>query len=335
MTAAVLNQSTYLQELQEVTTPTAGSGEVLIKLKAASLNHHELWSLKEKSIFGSHVIMGSDGAGEVVKLSKGVDSSWMGKEVVINPSLYWRSNPRFTGSDYEILGSPTNGTFAEFISISAEYAHEKPSHLSFEEAAALPLAGLTAYRALFTKGQVQKGEKVLITGTGGGAALFSLQFAVAAGAAVYVTSGSQEKIEAAVRLGAKGGVNYKSPDWVGQLREMAGEFNVVIDSAAGPGFSALADLVAFGGRIVLFGRTAGHIPQLNPRTIFWKQLSILGTTMGTPAEFGEMIAFVAANKIVPVIDAVFPLEQINKAFERMEKGQQVGKIVLQISQQSL
>ena len=318
--------------MKEVATPAVGRGEVLVKLKAASLNHHELWSIKEKSISGpAPVIMGSDGAGEVVIVGEGVNSSWTGKEVIINPSLYWGSNSGFTGPDYEILGSPTNGTFAEFINISTEYVHEKPSHLSFEEAAALPLAGLTAYRALFTKGQVKKGEKVLITGTGGGAALFALQFAVVAGAAVYVTSGSQEKIEAAVRLGAKGGVNYRSPDWAVELRQMAGEFHVIIDSAAGPGFSALTDLVAFGGRIVLFGRTAGMIPQLNPRTIFWKQLSILGTTMGTPAEFQEMVAFVAAHKIVPVVDAVFQLEQINDAFERMEKGQQLGKIGLRIS----
>ncbi len=329
MTAAVLNQTTCQMEVHEVAQPKAGTGEVLIKLKAASLNHHELWSMKERSISAPFpVIMGSDGAGEVVKAGEGVGAQWIGKQVVINPSLYWGNNPAFTGPDYEILGFPTNGTFAEFINISTEYVHEKPSHLSFEEAAALPLAGLTAYRALFTKGQVQKGEKVLITGIGGGAALFALQFAVASGAAVYVTSGSNQKIEAAVQLGAKGGANYKSPDWGEKLREMAGEFNVIIDSAAGGGFPALTDLAAFGGRIILFGRTAGNIPQLKPRTIFWKQLSVLGTTMGNPGEFKAMLRLVIRHKIRPVVDTIFPLAQINEAFRKMEEGQQLGKIVL-------
>jgi len=329
MKAAVLNQASYQLEVAEMETPAPAKGEVLVKLKTASINHHELWSMQERSIVSqSAVIMGSDGAGEITEVGHGVASTWIGKAVMINPSLNWGRNPRVQGPDYQILGFPRNGTFAEYISIPVEYVYERPLHLDFDEASAIPLAGLTAYRALFTRGELETGSNVLVTGVGGGAALFALQFAIAAGANAYVTSGSEEKIQMAVSLGAKAGVNYKEPGWDKKLLGMTGGFDIIIDSAAGTGFAALTELANPGARIVLFGRTAGKITQLNPSTIFWKQLSIHGSSMGSDAEFRAMIDFVGFRKLHPVVDSLFGLEDINKAFERMALGQQLGKMII-------
>ncbi|CAD5264707.1 MULTISPECIES: zinc-binding dehydrogenase [unclassified Imperialibacter] len=329
MKAAVLNQASYQLEVAEMETPAPAKGEVLVKLKTASINHHELWSMRERSIVSlSPVIMGSDGAGEVAEVGAGVASAWIGKAVMINPSLNWGSNPRVQGPDYQILGFPRNGTFAKYISIPVEYVYEKPSHLDFDEASAIPLAGLTAYRALFTRGEPETGSNVLVTGVGGGAALFALQFAIAAGANAYVTSGSEEKIQMAVSLGAKAGVNYKESGWDKKLLALAGGFDIIIDSAAGTGFAALIELANPGARIVLFGRTAGKITQLNPSTIFWKQLSIHGSSIGNDEEFRAMIDFFGVHKLHPVVDSLFGLEDINKAFERMALGQQLGKMII-------
>jgi len=331
MKAIVLNQQTNRLEYQEVPNPVVYKSDVLIRLKAASLNHHELWSLKEKNLQkDAPVIMGSDGAGVVESVGSGVTRFSKGDEVIINSSMNWGLNPRVQGADYQILGFPTDGTFAEYISIPEAYVFTKPPHLSFDEAAAIPLAGLTAYRALFSRGEFEPGQSVLITGVGGGAALMALSFAVAAGASVYVTSGDPSKIQKAVKLGAKGGANYKETHWPAQLQDLSGGFDVIIDSAGGPGFKYLTELANPGARIVLFGRTAGNIEDLSPRVIFWKQLSIHGTSMGTSQEFEQMLKLFSDRKIHPVIDAVYPLEQINDAFNRMDASDQFGKIVIQI-----
>ena len=230
---------------------------------------------------------------------------------------------------------PDNGTFAEYLKIEARYLHPKPAHLTFEQAAALALAGLTAWRALMTRALFRPDDKVLITGIGGGVALIALQFAVAAGAEVWVTSGSEEKLQRALALGAKGGVNYREPDWHRTLLAQTGGgrtgyFTVLIDSAAGPGFARLIDVAAPGGRIVFYGGTTGNITDVMPSKIFFKQLNIHGTTMGTGEEFAAMTRFVEANKLVPVIDAIFPLSETEQALRRMDEGKQFGKIVLAI-----
>ncbi|MEQ8582492.1 MAG: zinc-binding dehydrogenase [Marinoscillum sp.] len=332
MKAVVLNPKNNQLEYQETAEPAISKSDVLIRLKAASLNHHELWSLKEKKLQSdTRIIMGSDGAGVVEQVGSGVTRFSPGDEVIINPSMNWGPDHRVQHADYEILGFPTNGTFAERVSIPEEYVLTKPAHLSFEEAAAIPLAGLTAYRALFTRGEFEPGQSVLITGIGGGAALMALSFAVAAGASVYVTSGSDHKITKAVALGAKGGVNYKAPNWHEQLQALSGGFDVIIDSAGGPGFKYLTEIANPGARIVLFGRTAGMIQDISPRVIFWKQLSIHGTSMGTSQEFEQMLKLFSDRKIHPVIDAVYPLEQINEAFDRMDNSDQFGKIVMKIT----
>lgn len=329
MKAIVLNQKTYKLETKDVNQPILSHSNVLIKLKAAALNHHELWSLKEKRLkSASDIIMGSDGAGIIENVGKGVNHLKIGEEVIINPSINWGENDNVQGHNYEILGFPKQGTFARYISIDQQYVYHKPEHLSFQESAALPLAGLTAYRALFTRGGIENNNKVLITGIGGGVALFALSFAVASGSEVYVTSGNEKKISKAVELGAQGGVNYKNSNWSAKLLQNVKGFDLIIDSAAGSGFTELTELANPGGRIVLLGRTAGNILNLNPSTIFWKQLSIQGTTMGNHEEFQKMIDLISSRKIHPVIDSIYPTQDINLAFDKMDKGEQFGKIVI-------
>lgn len=330
MKAIVLNQESFKLEIREVENPIISHSDVLVRLKAASINHHELWSLQEKKLKSdSNIIMGSDGAGIIMEVGSGVNNLKRGDEVIINPSLNWGENNKVQGEGYEILGFPTNGTFAEYIAIDQQYICPKPEHLSFQESAALPLAALTAYRAFFNRGEFEKGDRVLITGIGSGVALFALKFAVALEAEVYVTSGNDHKILRAIELGAKGGVNYKESGWSIKLLEMAKKgFDVVIDSAAGKGFTELTEITNPGGRIALFGRTAGNIQNLSPSIIFWKQISIQGTTMGNKEEFKKMLDLISSKKIRPVIDSIYSIQEINLAFDKMATGEQFGKIVI-------
>ena len=322
--------------LTDIPQPVAEPGEVLVNLKAAALNHRDVFV--QKGLYPGTavpVIPGSDGAGVVEAVGELVDSQLIGREVIINPGLNWGDDPRFYSSTFKILGMPDNGTFAEYIAIPAKYVYSKPVHLSFIEAATLPLVGLTAWRALMTRATLKPGEKVLVTGIGGGAALMALQLAVAAGAEVWVTSGSDEKIERAKALGATGGVNYNDPDWHRNLMKAtgggkAGYFDVTIDSASGPDFAKLTDTAAPGGRIAVFGGTTGNITNVAPSKVFFKQLNIFGTTMGSDSEFADMVAFVNQHQLKPVVDEVFALADAEQALRKMDAGKQFGKIVLAI-----
>lgn len=293
----------------------------IVRLHASALNHRDVF-ITQGLYAGIRTpcILGSDGAGE-----------WRGQRVVLYPALEWGDNPNFQGKNFRVLGMPDEGTFAEQISIPGPNIFPMPKHLNWEQAAALPLAGLTAWRTLFSRCQLKKGEKVLITGIGGGVALTALQLAVAAGAEVFVTSGHAHKIEKAMKLGAKGGANYREEGWEKRLKQEVGGFDVVVDSAAGEGFAALPGLCNPGARIGLYGGTRGKVNGLSMQPVFWKQISILGSTMGSPAEFKAMLDFVQKHEIVPVVDAVFPLREGVQAFKKMEDGEQFGKIVLKIA----
>lgn len=316
--------------VRELPDPVAAPDQAVVRLKAASLNHRDLWiQLGLYAGIKLPVIPGSDGAGVVESVGNDADRDWVGREVIINPSLDWGPDPRAQGPTFRILGLPDSGTFAEKIAIPVTNLAPKPAHLSWEQAAALPLAGLTAWRALFTRAQLKAGEKVLVTGVGGGAALFALQFAVAAGAVVWTTSSSAAKNERARSLGAAGGVNYREADWAESLLKVAGgPFDVIVDSAGGEGFGKLVELTRPGGRIVFFGATVGNPPGLDVRKCFFRQINLLGTTMGSPVDFAGMMALVAAKGIVPVVDTTFPLADTEKAFRHMEAAAQFGKIVL-------
>ena len=329
MKAIVLEAADKPLTLKEVDNPVPGPGEVLVQIKAAALNRRDYWiTIGQYAGIKYPSILGSDGSGIVTQVGSDDDKKWINKEVIINPGHDWGDHPEYQSKDFKILGLPKDGTFAEYVKVEAKYLHLKPPFLSWERASALPLAGLTAYRALFTKGKATKGDTVLINGAGAGTGTFALQFAVAAGCRVFVTSGSGEKIESARQLGAAAGVNYKAQDWAEQLKHLAGGFDVIIDSALGEGFAKLPDICNPGARIVFFGGTAGNIPELNGRKIFWKQLQILGTTMGTNEEFKAMIEFVEEHQLIPVIDEVFSLANAQEAVNKMANSSQFGKIIL-------
>ncbi len=322
MQAIVLTANNTLT-LQNVAIPTAQTGESIVKIKAAALNHRDVWIWKGQYAGLKYpTILGSDGCGVTEE----------GREVIIYPAAGWGDDVRAQGKNFKVLGLPDNGTFAEMVAVPTAHLLPKPQHLTAAQAAALPLAGLTAYRALFSRAQYASGERVLVTGIGGGVALLAMQMAVVAGAEVWVTSSSDEKIVRAIAMGAKGGINYRTePNWAKNLAAESGGFDVLIDSAVSNNLAALVQLANTSGRIVFFGDTTlGEVSNFNTRAFFWKQLSLLGTTMGTLAEFGEMGAFVAKHQIVPTIDSVFALENAHDAFQLMDNGGQFGKIVLKV-----
>lgn len=314
----------------EVPDPRPAAGEVVVAIRAAALNHRDVW-IKSGQYAGLKwpCIPGSDGAGVVAEVGEGVDPAWRGRDVIINASFGWGEREEAQGAEFSILGLPRDGTLAEKIAVPVTQLAAKPAHLTWQDAAALPLAGLTAYRALFSRAKVQPGERVLISGIGGGVALFAMQFAIAAQAQVWVTSGTKEKITRAVELGARGGFDYADQDWPKRALEAPGLFDVIIDSAGGPGFEALLDVAAPGGRVVFFGATRGNPPVLPMRKVFWRQLSLLGTTMGSPKDWEAMTTFVARHKLRPMVSEVFRLERAAEAFALMERGGQFGKIVVQ------
>jgi NADPH:quinone reductase-like Zn-dependent oxidoreductase len=315
--------------LTTVADPVPRAGEAVVELKAAALNHRDLWiKLGKYAGLRYPCIPGSDGAGLVSAVGPGLDASWIGREVIINPGSEWGPLAAAQGPDFKILGLPHDGTFADKVAVPASRLALKPAHMSWEEAAALPLGGLTGWRSLMTRAQLARGDRVLITGIGGGVALAALKFAVAAGNEVWVTSSSDKKIFSAVALGAKGGFRYDLDGWAEGALKAPGPFQVIIDSAGGPGFAGLVDVAAPGGRIVLFGATRGNAPELVLRKVFWKQLSILGSTMGNDADWSAMMAFVASHGIKPVVSDVFPFERGPEAFDLMERGGQFGKIVV-------
>jgi NADPH:quinone reductase-like Zn-dependent oxidoreductase len=226
---------------------------------------------------------------------------------------------------------PDDGTYAQLIRVPIANVAPKPKALTFEQAAALPLAGLTAYRAVVTRANVQAGEKVLVIGIGGGVATFALQIAASRGAQVFVTSGSDEKLARARELGATGGVNYPSADWGKEIVALTGGGpDVVVDSVGGETFNKAIEILRPGGRLVTYGATTGAASKMEIRRIFWKQLSLFGSTMGTSEEFGAMLKLYETG-LSPVVDKVFDLAEAAEAHRRMEEGGQFGKIVLRIA----
>ena len=306
--------------IESINSPVAASDEVLVRVKSAALNRRDVFITQ--GLYPNIELpktLGADGAG-LVEAS--------GEEIVIDPMIDWGNDPHVWGPNASILGMPREGTFADYVAVPEANIYPKPAHLSFEEAAAMPLAGLTAYRALFTRGEIQSGETVLIPGIGGGVQTFVLLFAKAIGARTIVTSGSEEKLERAKALGADVCLNYQTtPDWQKSIKR--GDVDLVVDSSGGDTLNKSLGVVRPGGRIVLYGGTRlESTVRLFP--IFWNHLDIRGTSMGSPADFKAMLAFVSEHQIKPAIDAVYPMEEAVAAATRMASANQFGKIVLRI-----
>lgn len=334
MKAVVLHATNGAPEsfrFEEVSDPLAGPEQVLVRLKAAALNHRDVWIRKgQYADIRLPAILGSDGAGEVVAVGDRVDAHWVGKPVIINPSMDWGNNERVQEKSFRVLGMPDNGTYAELIAVPAKNILLKPDRLTFEEAAAIPLGALTAYRALVTRARLKAGETVVITGIGGGVSSFALMIAKALGARAIVTSRSDEKLQQAAGLNADHGFNIRTqPDWAAEITRMG--VDVVIDSVGGDMLEHAVDIVKPGGRIVLYGATAGLAPNLNLRKIFWKQIDLLGSTMGSHADFEAMVRFFEEKQLRPVVAHTFPLQDAVLAHQYMEEARQFGKIVLTMS----
>ena len=319
---------------EDAPDPDPGPGETVVRLRAAALNRRDVFVTRGQYPGAKPealpVILGSDGSGEVVARGDGAAGPDEGTEVVVNPALYWGDDPEKPGKEYRILGLPDNGTFAQLVKVPAENVFPKPSHLSHEEAAAIPLGALTAYRALVTRGGLKEGETIVVPGIGSGVATFVAQLATGLGARVFVTSGSDEKIEKAKELGAEGGVNYNSEGWSRELKSVTGGVDLSVDHVGGEAFDAMVSLAKPGSRIVTFGATAGpKVTVVMPR-IFLKHLTVLGTAMGTNEEFGAMLDLYAEHGLRPTINETFALEEAATAMEYMEEGTGIGKIVLDV-----
>lgn len=305
---------------EEAPDPVAGPGEVVVELRTAAVNRRDLLVRNPPGPayqFDLPLIPGSDGAG--VRRDTG-------EEVVIYSGLAWGPREDAAGPDWQILGGPDDGTYAELVKVPAENVFPKPARLSWEEAAAFPLAALTAYRALFEVGGLVDGESVLILGAGSGVSTMAVSLAAQAGCRVLVTSSSQEKIDRAKELGAEGGVLYTEDGWA----EAAGPVDVVLDSV-GSTWRESAKALRRGGRLVVFGGTGGPEVTVDVRALYLNWQSIRGTTMGSARDFAGLLRMVEGGAWRPVIDSVRPLEETAAAHDRMAAGEHFGKLVLTIA----
>jgi zinc-binding alcohol dehydrogenase/oxidoreductase len=308
--------------LDEVEDPVAGPGEVLIRLKAASLNHLDIWLRQGLPSVPKPRILGADGAGVVEALGEGTDGFELGQRVVLNPGLR---------NGAEIVGEHRDGTHAELIAIPRENVHPIPEELSFEEAAAFPLVYETAYRMLVTRAGLREGEWVLVWGIGSGVGSAAFLIAKALGAKVVVTSSDDGKLERASELGADETVNHESGDVVSVVKEATeGGPHVVVEHVGEATWKTSLQVARTGGRIAVCGATSGPNPPANLHRIFWKQLSILGSTMGTAEDFAGVYELVASGRVKPLVDRVFPLEEAADAHRHLESGKQFGKVVLTV-----
>ncbi len=308
---------------EDADDPVAGPGEVLVALRAASLNHLDLWLRRGLPSVPKPRILGADGAGVVAGLGEGADGFVEGDAVVLNPGL---------DDGARIIGEHMDGTHAELIAVPADYVHRLADGLSFEEAAAFPLVFETAYRMLVTRAGLREGEWVLVWGIGGGVATAAFQIAKALGARVVVTSSSDEKLARARELGADATVNHATGD-VGQAVREATDghgIDVVVEHVGEATWKTSLQVAAPGARVTVCGATSGPNPPANLHRVWWKQLTILGSTMGTREDFAGAYELVASGKAKPIVDRVFPLAEAGEAHRYLEEGRQLGKVVLRI-----
>jgi NADPH:quinone reductase-like Zn-dependent oxidoreductase len=312
--------------LEEVPDPVAGAGEVLVRLRASALNHLDVWIRKGLPSVPKPRILGADGSGVVEALGAGVDGLSAGQRVVINPGV---EQPDGT---IHVIGEHGDGTNAELIAVPATNIHPIPDSLPFEDAAAFPLVFETAYRMLVTRAALQPDEWVFIWGIGGGVSTAALAIARALGARTIVTSSSDVKLTRARELGADVTINHESDDVKAAVREATGGHgaDVVVETVGEATWRTSLDVAARSGRVAVCGATTGPNPPAALHRVWWKQLTILGSTMGTNADFAGAFDLVTSGRAVPVVDEVLPLSEIRAAHERLEAGAQLGKIVLTI-----
>jgi NADPH:quinone reductase-like Zn-dependent oxidoreductase len=319
----------------------ASPTDAIVQLKAAALNHIDIWN--RLGFTGMEVemphILGGDGAGVVVETGAEVNHVKKGDAVCLYPATgcgqceFCLTDRDFMCVHLRVLGERLKGTYAEYVSLPAQNCFPIPPRYSFEESAAFPLVFLTVWRMLVTNARLRPGDQVLILGIGGGVATAALQIAKQMGSHVIVTSGSDEKLDRAKNWGADHGINYRKSDFSKEVRALTKKrgVDVVVDCVGGDGWSKSLAALAKGGRLVTCGATAGVSPQTDLRRIFWNHLSIFGSTLGSREEFRQVLNFLCNTQIRPIIDQLFPLKDTAAAHQRMERGEQFGKIVLQIA----
>jgi NADPH:quinone reductase-like Zn-dependent oxidoreductase len=322
----------------ELAVPEPGPGEVRIKIVAAALNHLDLWV--QRGIPGIELsmphVLGSDGAGVIDALGDGVESFAVGDKVHLQPGLfcgdceYCEQGEESLCTRYRLLGEHVSGTFAEFAIAPAVNAYLKPDTLTWEAAAAFPLAYETAWRLLMSAGRLKPGESVLIHGIGGSVAGAALQIAKHVGARVYATSSSQAKLDRALKLGADVVLDYTVQDIPAAIREHTSKRGVdlVIDNVGQATWRDSIESVRRGGRIATCGATTGNDAVTPINRVYWKQISIHGSTMANRREFEAVSKLVIDGDIEPIIDRTFPIAEAPAALERLANGDQFGKIVL-------
>jgi NADPH:quinone reductase-like Zn-dependent oxidoreductase len=312
--------------LEDVPDPVADPGEVLIRVRASALNHLDVWIRKGLPSVPKPRILGADGAGVVEAVGEGVVGFDPGDRVVINPGI------ETANGSIQVIGEHGDGTNAELIAVPATNVYPIPDGLSFEEAAAFPLVFETAYRMLVTRARMREGEWVLLWGIGSGVSTAGLAIARALGARTIVTSSSDAKLERARELGADVTVNHADGDVKEAVREAtAGHgVDVVVEHVGEATWRTSLDVAGRGGRIAVCGATSGPNPLAALHRVWWKELTILGSTMGTKADFEGAYDLVASGRARPVVDVVLPLDDIRAAHARLESGEQLGKIVLTV-----
>jgi zinc-binding alcohol dehydrogenase/oxidoreductase len=307
---------------EDAPDPEPQADEVLVRLHAASLNHLDVWVRKGLPSVPKPRTLGADGAGVVEAAGNGF---YAGQRVVINPAVI--ENGRM-----HVVGEAMNGTHAELIAIAARNVYPIPDDLSFEDAAAFPLVFETAYRMLVRKARLQEDETVFVWGIGGGVASAALAIAKALGARAIVTSSSPEKLERARELGADETIDHASEDVRARMKELTEGrgVDVVVETVGDATWKTSLEVAAQGGRIVVCGATTGPNPPAGLHRIWWKELQILGSTMGSAEDFEACLELVTSGRVRPVIDEVVPLAEARAAHERLETGEQLGKIVFRI-----
>ncbi len=326
--------------LTDLPEPRAGRGEVVVRLRAAALNRLDLWTLTGALEIEHHWphTLGADGAGEIESVGDEVAGLRPGMRVIVNPAIscgaceFCRAGEQSLCTTFSMIGEHHPGTLAERIVVPATNVFPAPDHLSYGEAAALGTTAITAYRMLFTRGDLRPGEWVLVTGIGGGLAQSLFQLARPVAGRIYVTSSDDDKLARALEMGADAGVNYRSEDVGKAIRARTGKRGVdlVADSAGGAALDQALRALRKGGRIVNAGATAGPKPEIDLRRVFWNQLSIIGSTMGSDSDVSDMLRLVAGSKIRPVIDRSFTLDEGAKALEYLDAGERFGKVVVEI-----
>lgn len=306
---------------EDLTEPQTESGWTSVRLRASALNWHDVLVRQGKYNSPLPHVLGADGAG--VRLDTGED-------VVILPSLWWGDDQSAPGPNWQILGDTQRGTYAEVVRVPTESVVPKPAGFSWAEAAALPLVGVTAFRALFSRGRLKAGESLLVLGAGGGVATMAVALASAVGAKIVVTSSSHEKIIQAQSLGAHDGVLYTEPDWFVAAKALSPGgrgFDVVLDSVGT--WSESIQSLRPGGRLVVLGASRQELAAIDVRKFYFGQYELIGTTMGSDRDFADLMAFLANHRVMPpVVDQTYRLDEVAKAHERLEQGEAFGKLVL-------